>query len=548
MGDSVVGRIGDNIYFVWLFGWFQKALFDLKVSPFFVPQLNFPAGWSLAHTEIAPATLLLGYPAFLVGGPTLGYNVAVLLTFILSGFFMYLWIYSLTGDWRAGLIAGTIFTTLPFRIAHFRSGHLNLMGTMWLPLFMWGFFEQLRAKDYSIRWPLLSGIALGLIGLSSIYYLFMTILVALIVGVIYLIFINRGLIRSRVFWKGVLVSVATSLPFILAAGFPFLVLSAEGGLESRSVYSVVNGSASLSDFLLPSTDHFLWGKWVGDQFSRQYWMEGTLYIGLVVSILSVLAWVGWFRGVKRDFLIPLLTLTAVVAFLIALGTHLHWMERIVQVRLPAGLAEAAGREAIGIRLPGFYLYQIVPMFSKIRVFKRFAILGLTCFSAMAGLGAYWILKNIPSRFGNLLAVFLLLLIFIDFYPGPFDTFARVQARPVDYWLAEQPGDGAVIQFPFDQIQDQDQIYNTLIHGKPFVGGFFNAFPPAQYLRIKPILDQFPDDESFDLLRELDVQYVIVNFDFYQSARQDLVQELEEAGLELFVIFGPEYVFTISNAD
>jgi hypothetical protein len=259
------------------------------------------------------------------------------------------------------------------------------------------------------------------------------------------------------------------------------------------------------------------------------------------------AWVGWFSGEKRGNLIPLLTITAAIAFMIALGTHLHWMERIVQVRLPAGLAEAYGREVIGIRLPGFFVYQVVPMFSKIRVFKRFAILGLTCFSAMAGLGVYWILKMIPSRFGNLAAVFLLMLVFIDFYPGPFNTFEQVEARPVDYWLAEQPGQGAVIQFPFDLIQDQDQIYNTLIHGKPFVGGFFNAFPPEQYLRIKPTLDQFPENSSIDLLEFLDVEYVIVNFDYYELSDRELHQALKEMGLDLIAIFEPEHVFVISES-
>jgi hypothetical protein len=36
MGHSVVGSIGDNIYFVWLIKWFQKALFELHQSPLFV--------------------------------------------------------------------------------------------------------------------------------------------------------------------------------------------------------------------------------------------------------------------------------------------------------------------------------------------------------------------------------------------------------------------------------------------------------------------------------------------------------------------------------
>ncbi len=51
-GDQMIGQVGDNIYFVWMIGWFKKALFDLHVNPFNVWFLNYPEGWSLAYTEI----------------------------------------------------------------------------------------------------------------------------------------------------------------------------------------------------------------------------------------------------------------------------------------------------------------------------------------------------------------------------------------------------------------------------------------------------------------------------------------------------------------
>ena len=102
----------------------------------------------------------------------------------------------------------------------------------------------------------------------------------------------------------------------------------------------------------------------------------------------------------------------------------------------------------------------------------------------------------------------------DFYPGPYQQFAKVAARPVDSWLAQQPGQGALAQFPFIQVEDQDQVYNTLVHGKPFIGGFFSANQPEQYLRIRPVLENFPSSdtgsniESVRLLREMGVGWVL----------------------------------------
>ena len=98
MNNQMIGQVGDNIYFVWMIGWFKKALFDLHVNPFNVWFLNYPEGWSLAYTEITPAQLLLAVPFSLVASPTFAYNMAHLLSFILSGLIMSLWVRRLTGS------------------------------------------------------------------------------------------------------------------------------------------------------------------------------------------------------------------------------------------------------------------------------------------------------------------------------------------------------------------------------------------------------------------------------------------------------------------
>ena len=92
MRDSVVGEIGDNIYFIFLIRWYQRAWFELGISPFFHPWLNYPQGWNLASTDTSLATTLFGLPLSLLFGPTFGYNVAMLVTFVLSGWAMYYWV------------------------------------------------------------------------------------------------------------------------------------------------------------------------------------------------------------------------------------------------------------------------------------------------------------------------------------------------------------------------------------------------------------------------------------------------------------------------
>ncbi len=107
MRNYVIGQIGDNVYFVWLIHWFQDVILKLHISPFFDPFLNYPQGWNLASTDTSPIMVALALPGSLLFGHTWGFNFVMLVSFILSGFAMFLWIKHLTGDGVAAIIAGT---------------------------------------------------------------------------------------------------------------------------------------------------------------------------------------------------------------------------------------------------------------------------------------------------------------------------------------------------------------------------------------------------------------------------------------------------------
>lgn len=547
MGSQMAGQVGDNIYFVWMIGWFKKALFDLHVNPFNVWFLNYPEGWSLAYTEITPAQLLLALPFSLFAGPTFAYNAAHMLSFALSGLIMALWVRHLTNSHAAALLAGTAYALLPFHFAHFLIGHLNLSGLQWFPLFFWGFFDLLlqsqTCEKHSQKSAILkTGIGLGLIALTSQYYLFMTGIIAAFIFIIYVLFINRPVLKQRSFWMGWLIAALVSLPLIAAAVAPYVSLAGKGELPDRELGIVRPYSAGLTDFALPSTDHFLWGKWVGEHFNRDMWVEGTLYVGLVNAGLAVFAWINRKKMDQRTLLILMLSGGA-LALLLAMGTDLHWNGAPVEIPTPAFLQTRWDKPTIPIPLPGWVLFKYFPFYAKLRALMRFGIFALLFICAAAGLGTAEILRRVSPRWKNAIAAGLILLVLFDFYPGPYTEFTPVQARPVDTWLAQQPGDGAVVQMPFSIAEDQEHTYYTLVHGKPYVGGFFNAFPPAQYKRVKPILMNFPDKASVELLRELKVRWVLVDKSQYcdWNKTQGMIErfgfnlEAEPGGMAVFTI-------------
>jgi hypothetical protein len=321
---------------------------------------------------------------------------------------------------------------------------------------------------------------------------------------------------------------------------PYLSFNAQNGLTSRSVEYVSEYSASPTDFVIPSIWQFLWGKWVDNTFSPEYWQEATLYIGLVAFVLAAIAWLKRRHTDYRE-LLNIALLVSFSAFILALGIDLHWLGRKV-TSLPGILQAILHRTDIPqIYLPAYYLFRYLPFFSKMRVMMRFGLFTLIFSSLMSGLGTHVLLKKSSVKFRRWGGIGLLALVFVDFYPGVFTKFSLLDGRPVDYWLATQPGTGAVAQFPFSQESDQGQVYNTLVNQKPFLGGFFNANHPEQYDRIQPIMDSFPTAESVDLLKELNVVYVVVDSSAY-SDYNAVDQSIQSFGLHLLNISDEEYVY------
>jgi hypothetical protein len=545
MGTAALGGGGgDGTYFIWLVAWYQKAIFQLRISPFFDPFLNYPQGWNLTTTDITPAMVALALPGSLLFNPTWGYNFAMLLSFILSGWSMYLWVKHLTGDRLAGLVAGTVFAFLPYRMVHFFVGHLNLAGTQWFPFYFWGLFDLLKQEKFSWKPVLMAGIAAGLIGLTSSYYIYMTILISGVFLLGFLIFRGYKRLKKAAFWKSLLAFGTLALILVGLSMFPFLRLNSQNGLASRSADYLNRYSASPTDFVIPSIKQFLWGKWIDNTFSPEIFQESTLYIGAVAFVLAVIAWIKR-RQLLHPELIGTAILVAAAGFVLSLGIQLHWLGHVV-VSLPRVLQGIFHRTDMPtIYFPAYYLFRYVPFFSKMRVMMRFGLFTLIFSSMMAGLGAYLLTKSASIKVKRCVGIGLLLLVFIDFFPGTWNGFRLTQARPVDAWLETQPNIGAVAQFPFSEESSQGQVYDTLVYQKPFLGGNFNANSPEQYSRIQADMGTFPSQTSVDLLRQLGVTYVVVDSTQYGSFA-NVDSRIRALGLRLLHISEKQYVYGISK--
>jgi hypothetical protein len=108
------------------------------------------------------------------------------------------------------------------------------------------------------------------------------------------------------------------------------------------------------------------------------------------------------------------------------------------------------------------------------------------------------------------------LVALDFVEKPFGVF-DAGPRPVDAWLARQPGQFAIMEYPVPKNGYGGRaIYSTRLTGKRIVLG--NAQAPPNFASWE-LLSLFPSAETLDLLARWQVKYVLVDETLYEAGSE-----------------------------
>ncbi len=515
LGTHIIGPFhGDNLEYVWKIWWVKHALIDLRQSPLIQPDIFYPYGYPLAYGEITPIHTYLGLPLTVLLGPVATYNLFILVSFVLSGLFTYLFVRRWTRSSPAGIVAGIIFAFCPYRMARI-AGNLPLVDTHWLPLCLL-FVERYIGRR---RWgdAALAGLSFSALALSSWYYM---AALGLLLPV-YLLARVRGWRDQD--WKS---WMQGGLVFGLVASvsiFPFLVpyLGVQQTGEAMvPLEQAAFWSASLTDYLTPNPRHFLWGDWVREHLT--FYIGGLPYEfllgwGLVSTILALY---GWRRGSTREW-----GWWIVIALVLSLGPVLTLFSRTISFPAPAGFSRLAngaldwlGRHSlvhepyalappgsVAIPLPALLLRWFVPGLAGMRSWGRFAIFATFGVAVLGGIGVSSFmqegLETRPSRatvFGRWsVAVLLAGLVFFEFYTGP-QQLVEPGPRPVDEWLAARPERATIIQLPLAVALSGPQMYYTIHHQQRLASGY-GTYLPILFETSYPELDEIASDRAVHTL-------------------------------------------------
>jgi len=538
VGHAIPGS-GDAYVFYWNLWWVKRALIELRTNPFVSGDVYFPYGAPLYFHTLNVLQDVLALPIAVLAGLPAAYNVIVFAAFILSGYAMYrlaLYIFVSEVDSAAAadpcarlaaFVAGAVFTFSSYRMARLL-GHLDLLSTQWLLLFVLFLLKTLRERGWVN--PILCAAFLGATTLTSWYY-----------AAFALVFLTLALIRvvvvRRPDWRQPIARTAAAVAVFTILVSPLLiVMLTRGRLEghtSNPAYDIDRFSADLLAFVVPSPLHPLSGRIVATVYRavarNGSGIESIVFLGYVPLVLAAVAvierrrtWTFWLAGCAL--------FTA-----LALGPAVHAGGR------PLAALSAITPYRVFLRLP----YGDIP-----RVPARFAVMTTMCLSIVAGGGAWIMLRRVASS--HVIAVAALMTAAIVFenaaWPIP---MASLDVPPRFERLASDPIPGAMIEVPIpnDPLAFPMRMLWQTVHRQPVYGGYLSrGLPPlafeavpgfAQFKSLTAGIDDVvPYDEplpaatSRAVLSVYGAHRVVIEKSLMDPASIDLARELGDALLGL----------------
>jgi hypothetical protein len=474
-----------DIYFnLWRLRWVAHAL---STSPrdLFGGNVFYPEPRALTFSDAMLVEGLIGAPLIWIGlPPMLVHNLLLLGAIVASGVGMYVLARDLTGSRGAGIVAGLIFSFVPYRFDHYM--HMELQWIMWTPWAFWALHRTFLTG--SLRYGLLTGMFVALQMLSSIYYgLFLGTLLGLCAFCLLLGAHGRRLSIVKALAAG------GALAAILSAAYSIPYLASKQQVGGRSDDEIITFSARPSSYLVATSDNVVWGR----AFASRGRPERRLFPGALALLLAVI------------------------------GLLLKPPPRAAIVYLIGGVA--AFEMSLGFSGYSFrFLYDHVPMFQGLRAMARAGIFVVFFLAALAAFGYVAIassLRRIPRMV--FLAVIVAVLI-AEYRVRRLTLFSYPnEAPPIYAWLAQQPS-GVVVELPMpvpDALPGPDARYAYLstFHWQPLLNGY-SGFFPASYVDRTDALRTFPDDSSILRLKRDGARYLLLHIGTYPHEDRDAILE------------------------
>ncbi len=511
----------DQYLHMWDAWWVKAALFDFGTTPYHTHLLNYPVGASLALQEIGVLNGLLIAPfQFALDEPhglILGYNTAIILTFLLSALGMYALALDITGSRSAAFIAGAGFAFMPYRAMYITT--LNLLSTGWIPLYVLFFRKTLQRP--SVRNAMWAAIFFACALHSSFMYPFFLMLFSAV-----FLLANLVVEPAKILNKPVMKGLGLLSLFCFLAVLPnlLLILAARTSWEQPSFLWDVF-SANLLGYIVPSDRQLLY-RLLGFTLPSADPANGVGGYATFISFTLLALFVYGIVKTSRKETLPWL-ITFLVFLIFSLGTKLN-----------------VGPWHGDFRMPYYFLKEWMPFSSAMRTPFRFVVLERTALIVIAAYGMkhlfmrYRVASEGETTSGAArlrkpaITVGLTLLLVSELFLSPF-RYVKADVPDIYFEISKQEEEFAVVDLPVVRYRDiaKYMFYQT-VHRKPIPIGIINR-PQADLTQTTgEIIEMLKtarrvDAALLETLRQYDAGYVIVH-DFQGEKDRVTVYELLSA--------------------
>ena len=465
----LIGAPADNLLRVWHCWHVKHSLVDLRRSPLDSDLIFHPHGMSLTHQVTGLPLALASVPLQCLIGLAPAFNLLTLATFALAALSMFLLARYITRHRAASLLAAFVFAWSPYMVCHAVGGHLSVLETYWLPLYVLFLLRTLREPGARNA----VAAAVCLIGASvSLWYYAVFCAVLTVVVVVY----QLSLLRDEVCRRGLVLRLAIVVLAPPALLSPLIASTIRASSEGLGGHPAGIFSADLQALWLPGVSSAY------REFYRETWLlhtgntfENATYLGWPAVLLGLYGLLRW-RNRRFGFWGLLIAVFAILA----MGPRLHIAGQVYDdpgpiVPLPYALLE---------KLPGVSMGG-VPMRAMVLAYLALAVLvALTATGIAQQLSSQRLWRLRASQF-FLGCVGLAML--LDQLPAPMPT---TDATVPEFYLGlrDRPAQVALFNIVERERRAYPMYWQTA-HGHRQVSGYAEKPPrePIRWLHESPVV-------------------------------------------------------------
>jgi len=483
LSTHYAGNNEDLWVFQWDNWWTRYALLHGQ-DILFTPLQFYPIGVSLAAHSLSFYNSFLWIPLAALVGDIAAYNITILLTFILSGYTMFLLAEYLVnqgsgiGNQGTGaaprlpitdpqlsspnprslipaLLAGIVFAFAPYHFSQ-SLGHVSLASVQWFPLLALFALKTVRERRW--RNVIIIGLIIGLITATRLQFLVLG-------GVVFAIFVAVDWLVARRDWtRGALRRLLVAAVLGLLLSLPIVLPAAQLFTQAGSPDALIAdeqtwGQTDLAAYFVPMTYHPIFGSLVQPLYmnfaKNQAWMP---FLGYSVLALSI--W-GALKAKRRS--VPWIAI-GLFLFIMALGPFLR----------------VNGVAYENIKLPYALIGDKFPL-NTLRSPDRYNLLLPLALAVLVAFGANDILNRLKKpRPQKLMGLGIGALILFEYLGWPYPTIAPLKTSAFHQQLANDPEPYAVLDIPLERSDTKYYLYYQTQHQHPLVQGRVARVPPEAF--------------------------------------------------------------------